>query len=183
MAGRRERRIFGAALCASLVFHGQQLEHSELESDLCGWRLSAIQNRMPEDCDAMTESNNGRTNRDERNARGQFILGHTGNLGGGRPKGSRNRLGEAFLSDLASEWERSGAEALARCAKDHPAVFCKVVAGLLPKEIDAQLTVEHVELFSQARNFAEAFRLAQRYIGGELEDEPEALIEVEADGD
>jgi hypothetical protein len=137
----------------------------------------------------MTESNNGRTDRtgtdrDERNARGQFILGHTGNLGGGRPKGSRNKLGEAFLSDLAGEWERSGAEALARCAKDDPTAFVKVVAGLLPKEIDATLTTVDIELFAQAKTFAEAFRISQQFLGAdEIEDETPELIEVADDAD
>ena len=71
---------------------------------------------------------------------GQFILGHTGS--GGRPKGSRNKLSEAFLTDLHAEWERSGPEALRRCAADEPPTFCKIVANLLPKEIDSTLKVD-----------------------------------------
>ena len=123
----------------------------------------------------MTEDlNNGRTDRNERT--GRFL---TGNNGGGRKVGSRNRLGEQFITDLYREWENSGASALKRMAADEPAQFVKVVAQILPREIDATLTVEHMELFAQARNFAEAFRLAQRYIGADPDD-PE-LIEVEAD--
>lgn len=108
---------------------------------------------------------------------GRFVAGNCGN--GGRPKGSRNKLGEAFVEDLYAEWQRSGANALARVAKDDPTAFVRVVAQILPREIDASLTVEHVELFSEARNFAEAFRMAQRMIGGELE---YIEAEVESDG-
>jgi hypothetical protein len=42
----------------------------------------------------------------DRNARGQFLVGHTGI--GGRPRGARNKLGEAFLHDLHADWEKQG---------------------------------------------------------------------------
>jgi hypothetical protein len=103
---------------------------------------------------------------------GRFV---TGNIGGGRPKGSRNKLAEAFIFDLHDEWARSGPDVLKRLARDDPAALVRTVAQILPKEIDASLTVEHVELFAEARNYAEAFRMAQRMIGGELE-----YIEAEA---
>jgi len=52
-------------------------------------------------------------------------------------------------------------------------------AVLLPKELDASLslTVEHIDLMAEAKTFAEAFRLSQRLIGGELEfdDSPEVI--------
>jgi hypothetical protein len=126
----------------------------------------------------MSDNNvNGKQVRDTRDERtGRFL---TGNRGGGRKVGSRNRLGEQFITDLYQEWSNSGAEALKKMATEEPGAFVKVVASILPRELDATLTVEHVELFAQARNFAEAFRLAQRYIGAEPDD-PE-LIEVEAD--
>src|SRR6516225_2209335 len=55
---------------------------------------------------------------------------------GGRVKGSRNRISEAFLKDLAAEWEASGAAALRVMAKEECGNFVKVVAALLPKELD-----------------------------------------------
>jgi hypothetical protein len=39
---------------------------------------------------------------------------------GGRIKGSRNRISEAFLKDLAAEWEASGPAALKIMAKEDP---------------------------------------------------------------
>jgi hypothetical protein len=82
----------------------------------------------------------------------------------GRSKGSRNRLGEAFLTDLHAEWERSGAEALRKCATDDPTAFCKLVGNLLPKEIDSTLKVD-IDLFQSCKNFHDAWLLAQETIG------------------
>src|SRR5215831_4699163 len=53
---------------------------------------------------------------------------------GGRIKGSRNKISEAFLHDLAAEWETSGPAALKIMAREEPGNFVKVVAALLPKE-------------------------------------------------
>jgi len=63
--------------------------------------------------------------------KGRFL---TGNNGGGRPKGARNKLGEAFIADLYSDWSEHGAETIRRVRADKPADYVKVVAGLLPKE-------------------------------------------------
>jgi hypothetical protein len=55
---------------------------------------------------------------------------------GGRIKGSRNLISEAFLKDLAAEWEVSGPAALKVMAKTDCSGFVKVVAALLPKEFE-----------------------------------------------
>ena len=55
---------------------------------------------------------------------------------GGRVKGSRNKISEAFLKDLAAEWEVSGPDALKVMAKEEPGNFVKVVAALLPREFE-----------------------------------------------
>jgi len=55
---------------------------------------------------------------------------------GGRIKGSRNKISEALLKDLAAEWEASGPSALKIMAREEPANFLKVVAALLPKEFE-----------------------------------------------
>jgi hypothetical protein len=59
---------------------------------------------------------------------------------GGRLKGSRNVIGEAFLKDLAAEWEVSGSAALKIMAKEDPSGFVKVTAALLPKEFEITQT-------------------------------------------
>src|SRR5215472_9072442 len=58
---------------------------------------------------------------------------------GGRAKGTRNKISEAFLKDLHAEWERSGPAVLKIMAVEHPSEFAKLTGTLLPKqqEIDA----------------------------------------------
>lgn len=54
----------------------------------------------------------------------------------GRPKGSRNKLGEAFVADFLKEWEENGSAALRACRVEDPAKFCSIAASLLPKEFN-----------------------------------------------
>jgi hypothetical protein len=63
---------------------------------------------------------------------GRFL---PGNIGGGRPRGSRNRLGERFLDDLYVLWESDGAKVLREARENKPMEFAKMVASLLPKEL------------------------------------------------
>jgi hypothetical protein len=58
----------------------------------------------------------------------------------GRPKGSRNRLSGDFIKALADEFEAHGAEAIRICRIEEPATFLKIVASLMPKEIDITTT-------------------------------------------
>src|SRR5215831_17101214 len=62
----------------------------------------------------------------------------------GRPKGSRNKLAEDFLSDAYQQWQQHGSKALETMATSEPAKFCQMVAGLLPKE--SLLQDERVQL-------------------------------------
>ena len=63
---------------------------------------------------------------------GRFI---TGNIGGGRSKGSRNKLGEAFIEDVYAKWAEHGAQAIEEMRNADPGGFVRVVAGILPKEM------------------------------------------------
>lgn len=57
----------------------------------------------------------------------------------GRPKGSRSKLSEAFLADLHDSWLTNGKVAIDRVVKERPHEFLKVVAGLLPKDINVKV--------------------------------------------
>jgi hypothetical protein len=67
---------------------------------------------------------------------GRFV---SGNNGGGRPKGSRNKLTTEFLDDLYAKWQQHGPDVLERVIRDDPAAFMRTVAQILPKEIDASV--------------------------------------------
>jgi hypothetical protein len=103
---------------------------------------------------------------------GQFLVGHTGR--GGRPRGSRNKLAEEFIADVYDEWQRSGPECLKKMAATDPASFARMVSNILPAKLEATLTTVDADLFREAKNFAEAFRLARRHVA-----DPD-VIELEA---
>ena len=108
---------------------------------------------------------------EQRDRGGRFVIG--GKPGPGRPKGARSKLGEAFLEDLRTAWEEHGADALARCARDEPSQFCRIVAGLLPKDLNINLahTVD-------PQNVADRFRAALEMLGNELPERRPRVIDA-----
>lgn len=66
-----------------------------------------------------------------------FQPGQSGNLKG-RPKGSRNKLGEDFLTALQMDFAEHGPAIIAKVREDRPHEYLKVVAGLLPKELNVK---------------------------------------------
>lgn len=64
---------------------------------------------------------------------GRFV---SGNIGGGRPKGARAALGEAFLKALKEDFENHGVVAVEIVRTEKPDQYLKVIASLLPKELN-----------------------------------------------
>lgn len=95
-----------------------------------------------------------------------FPPGVSGNPAG-RPRGSRNRLADAFVTDLRDCWELHGRDALERVARDQPEVLIKVISSLMPKTLDLNLTAT-----VDAASFAERFRTAVELLGHEPQQMP-----------
>jgi hypothetical protein len=80
---------------------------------------------------SMAASNAGSTRDDQ----GRFL---TGNSGGGRRKGSRNKLTERFLDTIADDFAEHGAEAVAKVRVSDPIAYLKIVGSLVPRELIMQ---------------------------------------------
>jgi hypothetical protein len=74
----------------------------------------------------------------------------------GRPRGSKNRLGEDFIRALAEDFEKHGAAVIEKVRADNPDAYLKVIAGLMPKELN--LNVRQLDDLSDEQLLA---RLAQ----------------------
>jgi hypothetical protein len=70
----------------------------------------------------------------QRNEHGQFLSGHNG--GPGRPRGSRNKLGEEFCAALYADFQEHGVAVIEAVRIERPWDYLKVVAALAPREID-----------------------------------------------
>jgi hypothetical protein len=58
----------------------------------------------------------------------------------GRPKGSRNKLGEAFIEALHADFQTEGVSAIQTMRTSDPGGYVRVIAGLLPKEFKIETT-------------------------------------------
>lgn len=54
----------------------------------------------------------------------------------GRPKGSRNKLGEAFIEAMHEDFEAHGVAAIVKVREEKPDQYLKVIASILPKDLN-----------------------------------------------
>lgn len=64
-----------------------------------------------------------------------WVKGQSGNPIG-RQVGIRTRITEALLRDLEVGWREDGPAAIKKMATEHPSDFVKVMASLLPRDIN-----------------------------------------------
>lgn len=73
----------------------------------------------------------------------RFKPGQSGNPGG-YAKGARNRIQGKFLNDLAEHYEEHGKRAIQRCYEEDPVAYVKVVAALLPKQVEETKPIDEM---------------------------------------
>ena len=88
--------------------------------------------------------------------------GQSGNPAG-RKMGSRQKLTEKFIDDLADHYEREGAKAIARVLDENPVAYLQIVCRLLPKDITLSVSQDHSSSLppDQLKRIAEAWMLSQ----------------------
>lgn len=64
----------------------------------------------------------------------------------GRPKGSRNKLGEAFIEALKDDFEEHGKAAIVEVRETKPDQYLKVIASLMPKDVNLNITDDASEM-------------------------------------
>ena len=69
----------------------------------------------------------------------QWKPGQSGNPKG-PPKGYRKTLSKAFVEDVHDSWMIYGKAALETTAMTEPSIYVRVVAGLVPKDIEVTVT-------------------------------------------
>jgi SepF-like predicted cell division protein (DUF552 family) len=55
---------------------------------------------------------------------------------GGRVKGVRNKISQAFLEALSKDFDEHGEAAIKIMRVEKPTEYCKVIASILPKEFE-----------------------------------------------
>ena len=97
-----------------------------------------------------------------RHLREPWKKGESGNVKG-RPTGSRNRLSENFLVDILAIYTEYGKDAIESVAVNQPVEFLKIIAKLLPKKAEIEISAAHEISITleQRRRIAEAWIISQ----------------------
>ncbi len=119
-------------------------------------------------------------NRETRYASPPVGPGQSGNPAG-RPKGSRNKLAEDFIADCHAAWLEHGPAAIKRVIDERPADFLKIVAAILPKDVNLKVSnlddLTDEQLLSKLNNLTEMARpllarVADRSVRADVRAEP-----------
>lgn len=86
----------------------------------------------------------------------------------GRPKGTRNKLGEACIQDLYTDWQEHGLAAIETVRKERPHEYLKVVASILPKEVKIERMddMSDDDITKRIRRLADELGVALGFVEG-----------------
>ncbi len=89
----------------------------------------------------------------------------------GRPKGARNKLGEAFIEALHDDFAEHGVAAIRGVRENKPDQYLKVIASLLPKDVNLNIgndlsEMSDDELVERIRDLSDAFAPLLARVGG-----------------
>ena len=112
---------------------------------------------------------------------GQFVAGWKG---GGRPKGSKDKLNQQVISTMERLWSQRGDEIMEHLASEKPEVLAGLVARLIPQSLAAEAITGEAEkaesnqevritLVNQVRDDALPHHDVPRLVEGEVVDEVE----------
>jgi hypothetical protein len=86
--------------------------------------------------------------------------------GSGRARGVKNKLSHAFLTALAEDFEQHGTDAIRICRVERPHEYLRVIAHLMPKELEVSIGPLQEISDDELTGFIEH---AQRQIAGRVE--------------
>ena len=64
--------------------------------------------------------------------------GQSGNPAG-RPRGSRNKLGEDFIAALAADFIEHGPMVIEKVRVEHPMAYLKLIASVIPQDVACEV--------------------------------------------
>ena len=92
----------------------------------------------------------------------RFRPGHPPPPGAGRPLGAKNRLCKQFLNDLLEVWQDDGRAALKVAVREDPLAFCRMCAGLVPRELLLGSTMSELDDAQIAEMILELERIREQ---------------------
>jgi hypothetical protein len=89
----------------------------------------------------------------------RFKPGQSGNPAG-RPRGARNKVSEKLLEALAMDFDSHGKAVIEKVRSDRPHEYLKIVASLVPKQMEIESTAQPFAIIPQELDSAEAWEKA-----------------------